>query len=52
MGGGLPIRRWIDYVGSNLKNTGIKIWRIRVLDRTKWEPVNIEAKAKVKGSYC
>lgn len=51
-GGGLPIRRWIYYVGSDLKNMGIKIWRIRGLDRTKWEPVNSEAKAKLKGSYC
>jgi hypothetical protein len=42
----------MDYVGSDLKNIGIKIWKTSALDRTKWKPVNSEAKTKLKGSYC
>jgi hypothetical protein len=32
---GIPTRRWMDYVGSDPKNMGIKIRRARALDRTK-----------------
>jgi len=27
--GGIPTRKWMDYVGSDLKNMGIKIRRTR-----------------------
>jgi hypothetical protein len=41
----------MDYVGSDMKNMGIKVQRTRALDRTKWKPFNSEAKAKLKRSY-
>jgi hypothetical protein len=47
---GIPLLQWMDDDVSDLRNIGIKIWRTRALDRTKWESVTNEAKAKLKGS--
>jgi hypothetical protein len=42
----------VDDAGSDLRDMGTKILRTRALDRTKWESVMSEAKAKLKGSWC
>jgi hypothetical protein len=48
-GRGRPRLRWIDDVEDNLRNTGIKHWRIKTLDRVEWASSIKEAKAKLKG---
>jgi hypothetical protein len=49
LGGWRPRLRWIDDVEDNLRNMGIKQWRIKVLDRAEWASIIKEAKAKLKG---
>jgi hypothetical protein len=51
-GRGRPRLRWIDDVEDDLRNMGIKRWRIKVLDRAEWASVIKEAKAKLKGPQC
>jgi hypothetical protein len=34
---------------DNLRNMGIKRWRIKVSDRVEWASIIKEAKAKLKG---
>jgi hypothetical protein len=46
---GRPRLRWIDDVEDDLRNTGTKQWRIKVLDRDEWASIIKEAKAKLKG---
>jgi hypothetical protein len=41
--------RWIDDVEDDLRNMGIKRWRIKALDRVEWGSIIKEAKAKLKG---
>jgi hypothetical protein len=36
-------------VEDDLRNMGIKRWRIKVLDRVEWAAIIKEAKAKLKG---
>jgi hypothetical protein len=36
LGGRRPRLRWIDDVEDNLRNMGIKRWRIKALDRVEW----------------
>jgi hypothetical protein len=48
-GRGRPRLRWIDDVEDDLRNTGIKRWRIKALDRVEWASIIKEAKAKLKG---
>jgi hypothetical protein len=48
-GRGRPRLRWIDDVEDNLKNMGLKIWRIKALDRVEWASIFKEDKAKLKG---
>jgi hypothetical protein len=45
-----PRSRWIDDVEEDLRNMGIKRWRITALDRVEWASIIKEAKAKLKGS--
>jgi hypothetical protein len=46
---GRPRLRWIDDEEEDLRNMGIKRWRIKAMDRVKWTSIIKEAKAKVKG---
>jgi hypothetical protein len=48
-GRGRPRLRWIDDVEDDLRNMGIKRWRIRALDRAEWASIIKEAKTKLKG---
>jgi hypothetical protein len=48
-GRGRPRLRSIDDVEDDLRNMGIKRWRIKTLDRVEWTSVIKEAKAKLKG---
>jgi hypothetical protein len=43
-----PRLRWIDDVEEVLRNTGIKRWRIKALDRFERTRIIKEAKAKLK----
>jgi hypothetical protein len=36
-------------VEEDLRNMGIKQWRIKALDRVEWASIIKEAKAKLKG---
>jgi hypothetical protein len=38
-----------DDVEDNVRNMGIKRWRINTLDRVEWASIIKEAKAKMKG---
>jgi hypothetical protein len=48
-GRGRPRLRWIDDVEDDLRNIGIKRWRIKVLDRVELTSIIKEAKVKLKG---
>jgi hypothetical protein len=48
-GRGRPRLMWIDDVEDDLKNMGLKIWRINALDRVEWASIFKEDKAKLKG---
>jgi hypothetical protein len=43
-----PRLRWIDDVEEVLRNTGIKRWRIKALDRFERTRIIKEAKTKLK----
>jgi hypothetical protein len=43
-----PRLRWIDDVEDDLRNMGIKRWRIKALDRVELTSIVKEAKAKLK----
>jgi hypothetical protein len=45
---GRPRLRWIDEVEDDLRNMGIKLWRMKVLDRVEWAAIGKEAKTKLK----
>jgi hypothetical protein len=47
-GRGRPRLRWFDDVEDDLRNTGIKRWRIKALDRVEWASIIKEAEAKLK----
>jgi hypothetical protein len=49
-GKGRPRLRWIDDVEDDLRNIGIKRWRIKALDIVQWTSIIKEAKAKLRGS--
>jgi hypothetical protein len=36
---GKPCTRWIDNVEDDLRNTGIKRWRLRTADRRQWRGI-------------
>jgi putative cell wall-binding protein len=42
----------MDDVESDLRNMGVKRWRIRASDRTECASVVREAKDKLKGLWC
>jgi hypothetical protein len=46
---GRPRLRWFDDVEDDLRNMGIKRWRIKALDRVEWASLIKETKAKLKG---
>jgi hypothetical protein len=48
-GRGRPRLRWFDDVEDDLRNMGIKRWRIKALDRVEWASIIKETKAKLKG---
>jgi hypothetical protein len=48
-GRGRPRLRLNDYVEEDLRNMGIKQWRIIALHRAEWAANIKEAKAKLKG---
>jgi hypothetical protein len=48
-GRGRPRLRWIDDVEDDLRNMGIKRWRIKMLERVEWASIIKEANAKLKG---
>jgi hypothetical protein len=39
----------MDDVELDLRDVGVKRWRIRALDRTEWASVVTEAKTRLKG---
>jgi hypothetical protein len=43
--------RWMDDVEDDLRNMGIKRWRIKALDIVEWGSIIKEAKAKLKGPW-
>jgi hypothetical protein len=51
-GRGRPSLRWIDDVEEDLRNMGIKRWRIKALGRVEWTSIIKEAKAKQKEPWC
>jgi hypothetical protein len=48
-GRGRPRFRWIYDVEDDLRNMGIKRWRIKALDKVESASIIKEAKAKLKG---
>jgi hypothetical protein len=48
-GRGRPRLRCIDDVEDDLRNMGIKRWRVKALERDEWATIIKEAKAKLKG---
>jgi hypothetical protein len=51
-GRGRPRLRWINDVEGDLRKTGVKRWRAKVLDRVEWASIVREGKAKLKGPQC
>ena len=44
---GQPRLRWLDSVGKDLKDLGVRIWRKRAEDRTEWLIILKETIAKL-----
>jgi hypothetical protein len=51
-GRGRPKLGWIYDVEEDVRNMGIKRWRIKVSYRAEWASIIKEAKAKLKVLYC
>jgi hypothetical protein len=45
---GIPVLRGVYGFESDLRNTGVRIWRTKASDRTEWKAVVREAKVKLK----
>jgi hypothetical protein len=43
---GRPKLRWIDDIEADLKNLGVRGWRIKTLDKDEWRDVLEETKAR------
>jgi len=46
---GRPRLRWINDLEENLRQLGVKRWRMKALDREEWASIVREAKARLKG---
>ena len=44
-----PRLKWINDVEEDLRQLGVKRWRMKALDRKEWASMIREAKAKLKG---
>jgi hypothetical protein len=48
-GVGRPRLRWLDNVEADIKDLGVKRWKIKAQDRKEWLAILREANAKLKG---
>jgi hypothetical protein len=46
---GRPKLGWLDDVEAHIRTLGIKRWRLKARDRTKWMVIVSEGKVKLKG---
>jgi hypothetical protein len=48
-GVGRPKLRWLDDVEADIKELGVKRWRMKAQERREWSAILMETTAKVKG---